>query len=112
MILLAGSGLASNYLTKNRNCLNGVELKLRRLGLFGGEFVVEDDPPQTLSISAAQRLLISNFKGNIEISTNAQSEPIARLVKRIRANSQDEASQIAKNIHLQIAPAGKNLQFN
>ncbi|MEP7338869.1 MAG: DUF4097 family beta strand repeat-containing protein [Acidobacteriota bacterium] len=112
MILLVGGGLASNYLAKNRNYLNGVELKLSRLGLLGGEFTVENDPPQTLSIAATQRLLISNFKGDIEISTNAQSEPTARLVKRIRAVNQDEASQTAQNIHLQIAPAGKNLQFN
>src|SRR5690242_15604258 len=50
MIFLVGGGLASNYLANNKAYLSGVELKLSRMGLFGGEFTVEDESPQTLSL--------------------------------------------------------------
>jgi DUF4097 and DUF4098 domain-containing protein YvlB len=112
MIFLVGGGLASNYLANNKAYLSGVELKLSRMGLFGGEFTVEDESPQTLSLSPSQRLFISDFKGSIEITAGAQTEPTARLVKHIRAARQDDANQTAKQIHLQIASAGKNLQFS
>lgn len=114
MILLVGGGLASNYLAKNRQYLAGVEFKLGQLGhlgVFGSEFTVEDEPPRTLSISPDMRLLVNNFKGDVEISAIPQAEPTARLVKRIRANNQEEANQVAKNIHLQASSSGKNLQF-
>src|SRR5262249_46645657 len=76
------------------------------------EFAIEDEPPQPFTISHEGRLVFSNFKGNIEISSFAESRPIARLIQHIRANNQGEANQIAHNIRLQIAQAGKNLQFS
>lgn len=112
MILLVGGGLGANYLATHKTYLNGVEWKLSRFGLFAGEFTVEDEPALALPISPAQRLLISNFRGNIEISAGAQPNASARLVKRIRANDQNEANQTAKSIHLQTAVTGKNLQLN
>jgi DUF4097 and DUF4098 domain-containing protein YvlB len=112
MIFLVGGGLASNYLANNRAYLSGVELKLSHMGLFGGEFTVEDESPQILSLSPSQRLLIGDFKGSVEIYAGAQTEPTARLVKHIRAARQEDANQTAKQIHLQTATVGKNLRFS
>ncbi|MEO6724882.1 MAG: DUF4097 family beta strand repeat-containing protein [Blastocatellia bacterium] len=112
MILLVGGGLASNFLAKNKAYLNGVESKLGRLGLFGSEFEVNAGEQVTLTLSPASHLVISGFKGDIEVSATAESQPTAQLIARIRANNKDEASQIASNIHLQVTPAGKNLQFS
>ena len=111
MILLVGGGLASNFLAKHNNYLNGVELKLGRLGLFGSEFEVNASEQMPLTLSSASRLVISGFKGDIEVSATEGFQPTAQLIARIRTNNKDEASQVARNIHLQITPAGKNLQF-
>jgi DUF4097 and DUF4098 domain-containing protein YvlB len=115
MVLLVGGGLGANYLAKNRQYLSGVEFKLGKLGhlgFFGSEYTVEDESPQTLSISPEMRLLVSKFKGDVEISALPQAEPTARLIKRIRASNQEEANQVAKNLHLQTSASGKNLQFS
>ncbi|MGH9800797.1 MAG: DUF4097 family beta strand repeat-containing protein, partial [Blastocatellia bacterium] len=115
MVLLVGGGLASNYLAKNRQHLNGFEFKLGQLGFLGNRFNVEDEPPQQFSLLKDGRqdgkLTVSDFKGDVEISTLEGSQPTARLIQHIRANNQEEANQAAKNIHLQIVQAGKNLQF-
>lgn len=111
MILLVGGGLASNFLAKHNNYLNGVELKLGRLGLFGSDFEVNASDQMPLALSPASHLSISGFKGDIEVSATEDSQPTAQLIARIRANNKDEASQIARNIHLQITSAGKSLQF-
>ncbi|HMZ19355.1 MAG TPA: hypothetical protein PLD20_15570, partial [Blastocatellia bacterium] len=114
MVLLVGGGLASNFLVKNRQYLSGFEFRLGHignLGIFGSEFAVEDEPPRTLALSPDARLLVANFKGDVEIQANPQAEPTARIVKRIRANNQEEANQLAKSLHLQTTPSGKNIQF-
>jgi len=111
MILLVGGGLTSNYLAKNRQYLNGVQLKLGQLRFFSSEFAVETDAPIPLAVSPETRLEIGSFKGDVEISA-ADAEPSARIIKRIRANNQEEASQISQNIKLQVLPSGKNLQFS
>ncbi len=114
MALMVGGGLASNFLAKNRQYLSGFEIRLGHLGnlgIFGSEFAIEDEPPQTLVLSSDARLLVANFKGDVEIHAQPQAEPIARLVKRIRANNQEEANQLAKSLHLQATPSGKNIQF-
>lgn len=111
MVLLVGGGLASNYLAKNRQHLQGVEFKLGQLGFWGSRFAVEDEPPQQFSVFNDGRLLVSDFNGNVEISTVEGSLPMARLVQNIRANNQAEAEQAGRNIRLQITQAGKNTQF-
>lgn len=115
MVLLVGGGLGANYLARNRQYLTGVEFKLGQLGhlgFFGSEFTIEDEPPQTLSVSSEMRLLVNHFNGDVEISAIPQAEPTARLIKRIRANNQEEANQAARNIHLQSSYSGKNIQFS
>jgi DUF4097 and DUF4098 domain-containing protein YvlB/uncharacterized membrane protein HdeD (DUF308 family) len=111
MILLTGGGLASNYLAKNQQHLQGVQFKLGQMGFWGNQFAVEDEPPQQFSVFQEGRLLVSDFKGDVEISTLEGSLPTARLVQHIRANNQEEANQIAQHIRLQITQAGKNIQF-
>lgn len=112
MVLLAGGGLASNYLSKNRQYLNGVEIKLSRLGFLGHDFTVENTTPATLTLTPESRLLVGNFNGDVLVSGSSDAVPTARLIKRIRANNQEEANQIAQHIKLQIAESGRNLQFS
>ncbi|MBS1788123.1 MAG: DUF4097 family beta strand repeat protein [Acidobacteria bacterium] len=111
MVLLVGGGLASNYVVKHREQLHGFEFKLGQLGFWGSRFDVEDDTPQQFSLAHDSRLLINDFRGDVEISTLAGSLPTARLIHHIRANNQQEADQAAGKIHLQISPAGVNVQF-
>ncbi len=111
MVLLVGGGLASNYLVKHRERLHGFELKVGQLGFWGSRFNIEDEPPQQFSIAQDSRLIISDFRGDVEIATLAGSLPMARLIQHIRANNQEEANQAASKIQLRITPVGKNLQF-
>lgn len=111
MVLLVGGGLASNYVVKHREQLHGFEFKLGQLGFLGSRFDVEDKAPQQFSLAHDSRLLINDFRGDVEISTLAGSAPTARLIHHIRANNQQEADQVASKIQLQIVPAGLNLQF-
>ncbi len=111
MVLLVGGGLTSNYLAKHRERLHGFEFKIGQLGFWGSRFDVEDEPPQQFSIAHDSRLLINDFRGNVEIATLAGSLPTARLIQHIRANNQEEANKAASDIQLQITPAGSNLQF-
>lgn len=112
MILIVGGGLTSNYLAKNRQYLNGVEFKLGNLGLFSKQFEIQDEQPQVFAISPNSRLLISGWNGDVSIASSAVTQATAKIIKRIRANSQEEANQFAKNLHLQITPAGKDVQFS
>ncbi|MFN0109672.1 MAG: DUF4097 family beta strand repeat-containing protein [Blastocatellia bacterium] len=112
MFLLVGGGLASNYLAKNRQHLNGFEFKLNQLGILGSRFNVEDEPPQQFAFSREGRVVISDFRGDIEIVAQPGSLPTARLIQHIRANNQEEANQVANKISLHIAQAGKNLSFS
>lgn len=109
MALVIGGGLASNYLAKNQQHLQGVQFKLGQLAFWGNRFAVEDEPSQQFSLVNDGRLLVSDFKGDIEISVLEGSLPSARLVQHIRANNQQEANQVAQQIHLQITQAGKNI---
>lgn len=111
MVLLAGGGLASNYLVRHRERFHGFEFKLGQLGFWGSRFDVENDGPQQFALAPDSRLRINDFRGDVQISTLAGSLPTARLIHHIRANNQQEANQAASNIHLQITPAGLNLQF-
>ncbi len=111
MALLVVGGLGSNYLAKNKQYLSGMQVKLGQFSFFGSEFTVENDAPTLLSLSPESRLVIGNFKGDVEITATSVATPSARLIKRIRANNQDEANRIAPNIQLQISPSGKNLLF-
>ncbi|MFN8002079.1 MAG: DUF4097 family beta strand repeat-containing protein [Acidobacteriota bacterium] len=117
MVLLFGSGLAANYVTKNSQSLNGWNLRLGQFSvvgdyLFGDPIAVEDEAAQTFALKAGTRLLLNNFKGDLEVSTAAQSQASARLIKRIRATNEEEAKQVAQNIHLQINPGENSLQFS
>jgi len=115
MLLIVVSGLAANFAAKNGQ--TGFNLRLGNLGdvgdyVFGNQFSIEDESPQSFAVAPNSRLYINNVNGDIEVNSAPQPQGAARLVKRIRANSEEEAKEIAKNIRLQIAPNGAGLQFN
>jgi DUF4097 and DUF4098 domain-containing protein YvlB/uncharacterized membrane protein HdeD (DUF308 family) len=115
MILITGSGLAANFLTRSGQ--TGFNLKIGRFGgvsdyFFGNQFQVEDDLPQTFAIAPNARLIINNANGDVEVNSAPHSQATARLIKRIRAASEEDAKAAAKNIHLQIASDGNSSQFN
>jgi DUF4097 and DUF4098 domain-containing protein YvlB len=116
MILIAGAGLAADFVAKNND--GGLNLNLRLGGLsvgdyvFGDQISVEDEIPQSFELAPNSRILINNARGDIEINSAPQSQATARLIRRLRAANAEEARKIAKNINLQIASNGVGYQFN
>jgi DUF4097 and DUF4098 domain-containing protein YvlB len=110
MVIIAGAGLAATIVANNQG--SGFNLNMRigdlRVGdyVFGDQIAIEDKSPQSFTLGPNSRLLINNAKGDIEIASAPQLHPTARLIRRIRAGSVEEAREIAKNINLQIIPEG------
>jgi DUF4097 and DUF4098 domain-containing protein YvlB/uncharacterized membrane protein HdeD (DUF308 family) len=111
MILITAGGLAANYLVKSVG-QDGILSHLGEVGsyLFGDRFSVAGEP-QTFAFASPARLVINDAKGDVEINSAPQPQATARLVKHIRAASEEEAKEAAKNIHLQIATDGANYQI-
>ncbi len=113
MLLIISGGLAANFAARNGQ---GVNLRLGNWSVgdyvFGDQFHIEDEPAQSFAVAPNSRLLINNLNGDIEVNSAPQTQATARLVKRIRATSEEEARGVAKNIHLQILPSGAVHQFN
>src|SRR5262249_40272430 len=80
--------------------------------VFGNQYSVEDESPQSFAVAPNSRLFINNANGDVEINSAPQPQATARLVRRIRAGSEEEARRVAKNIQLQIASNGPSYQFN
>ncbi|MGE0133322.1 MAG: DUF4097 family beta strand repeat-containing protein [Blastocatellales bacterium] len=114
MLLIVGSGLAASFAIQHGQ--TGFNLRIGDLGVgnyvFGNQLSIEDEPPQSFAIAPNSRLFINNANGDVEVNSAPQSQATARLIKRIRATSEEEAGEIAKNIHLQITPNGASHQFN
>ncbi|MGH9754528.1 MAG: DUF4097 family beta strand repeat-containing protein [Blastocatellia bacterium] len=114
MILIIGAGLAASFASKNGQ--GGFNLQLGGLSVsdyvFGNQISVEDEIPQSFDLAPNSRLFINNANGDIEINSAPQSQATAQLIRRIRAASDEEAKEIAKNISLRIASNGAGYQFN
>jgi DUF4097 and DUF4098 domain-containing protein YvlB/uncharacterized membrane protein HdeD (DUF308 family) len=114
MVLIVGSGLAANYFIRSGRQIN---LRLGKFGevrdfMFGNQLAVEDEPPQSFEIGPDSRLVLNNINGDIEVTAAPQQTATARIIKRIRAVSEEEAREAAKNIHLRIASDGGNHQIS
>src|SRR5262245_48278475 len=114
MILIVGAGMAASFAAKNGQ--GGLNLRLGDLNVgdyvFGNQISIDDDGLQSFALAPNARLLINNANGDVEINSAMQSQATARLIKRIRASSEEEARRLAKNISLQIAPNGVGYQIN
>jgi len=114
MVLIVAAGLAAFLAAKNGQ--GGLNLRLGDLSVgdyvFGDPISVEDEIPQSFAIAPNSRLFINNANGDIEINAAPQSQATARLIRRIRAGSEEEARGVAKNISLQITSNGVGYQFN
>jgi DUF4097 and DUF4098 domain-containing protein YvlB len=113
MLLIAGTGLSANYLSKHQELLSGVHLHLGDLGevgdyVFGNPIRIEDEPVQSFKLAPNARLTIDRLNGDLEIRASAVPQATAKLVKHIRATDEERARQAAQNIHLQINPSGPN----
>jgi DUF4097 and DUF4098 domain-containing protein YvlB len=113
MILIAGSGLAANYLAKKAQRLPAMDLGVTNMGdlrnyVFGNQIELEDEPRQTFALAPDSRLIIDGAKGDVEIAAANQPQASVRIVKRIRALGEDEARSSAQNIRLQISQDGNN----
>src|SRR5262249_47736541 len=80
--------------------------------VFGNQYSVGDESPQSFAVAPNSRLFINNANGDIEINSAPQAQATARLIRRVRARSNEEAQEIAKNIRLEIASNGPSYQFN
>src|SRR5262249_58751673 len=66
----------------------------------------------SFALAPNSRLFINSLNGDVEINSAPQSQATARLIRRIRVGSEEEARGVAKNISLQIAPNGVGHQLN
>src|SRR5262245_3908217 len=114
MILIVGVGLAASFAARSGH--GGLNLRLGKWGVgdyvFGDELSVEDESPQNFAVAPNSRLFINNANGDIEINSAPQPQATARLIRRVRAASEQDARDIAKNIRLQIVNNGAGYQFN
>jgi DUF4097 and DUF4098 domain-containing protein YvlB len=114
MVLIICCGLLANFAAKKDQAIFNLKIgNLSDLGnyVLGNRLSVEDESPQSFTVLPNSRLFINNANGDIEVSAAPQPQATARLVKRIRVASDEEAKEIAKNIHLQIDSNGANYQF-
>src|SRR5262245_36283 len=114
MILIVGVGLAASFAIRSGH--GGFNLRLGNFGVgdyvFGNQLSVEDELPQSFAVAPNSRLFINNASGDIEINSAPQPQATARLIRRVRAATEEDAREIAKNIRLQIASNGSGYQFN
>jgi DUF4097 and DUF4098 domain-containing protein YvlB len=111
MMLIAGSGLAANYLAKKAQNVSPMNLGAAHIGdlrdyVFGRQVAIEDEPPRTFALAADSRLIVDGTNGDVEIAAADQSQASVRIVKRIRALSDDEARGVAHYLQLQIYQDG------
>jgi DUF4097 and DUF4098 domain-containing protein YvlB len=116
-LLIAGTGLGANYLSKNDQLLTHVHQRLGQLGgvgeyVFGNPIRIEDEPSLTFKLPPNARLSFASFDGDIEIRGTATTQATAKLTKFLRVNNEERARELAKQIHLQINSAGNTLQFS
>jgi DUF4097 and DUF4098 domain-containing protein YvlB/uncharacterized membrane protein HdeD (DUF308 family) len=116
MLVIVGGGLAANYLAASPQLLSRLHLRLGSLGevrdyVFGGTLAVDDELAQTFALRPGARLVVGEAFGDVEVRGGSQPVASARLLKRIRASSEDEARQAAKNIQLQITQNGAVYQL-
>ena len=117
MLLIAGTGLGANYLSKNDQLLTRMNQRIGQIGgvseyVFGNPIKIEDEPPLAFKLPANARLSFASFNGDIEIRGTATTQATAKLTKFVRASSEDRAREAAKQIHLQINPVGNTAQFD
>ncbi len=115
MLLIAGAGLGSYWLNKNGQKLSRLRLPFsisNVRGIFNSEFSIADEAAKTFALTAKPRLVFDGFDGDIEIRSGDVRSPSARLVRRIRASSEDEAKAIAQRISLDIRSQGESSLFS
>ncbi|MBI1762469.1 MAG: DUF4097 family beta strand repeat protein [Acidobacteria bacterium] len=116
MLLIAGTGLSANYVSRNNQLLARVNERISAIGgvgeyVLGNPIRVDDEAPQPFKLPANARLLFNTFNGDIEIRGAATAQATAKLIKHIRASSEEKARDIARQIHLQIAANASTVQF-
>lgn len=116
ILLIAGTGLGANYLSKNDQLLARMNQRIGQLGdmgeyVFGNPIKVEDEPARPFKLPSNARLSFASFNGDIEIRGTATTQATAKLTKFVGASDENRARELAKQIHLQINPAGNLLQF-
>jgi DUF4097 and DUF4098 domain-containing protein YvlB len=109
MLLITGTGLSANYLSKHRDLFSGLQLRVGNFGnvgnyVFGNPIQVDDEPLQTFKLAPNAQLTIDPLNGELEIRTSNVQQATAKLTKHIRATNEEHARQTAQNIHLQINP--------
>lgn len=116
MLLIAGSGLSANYLSKNEQLLARFNQRITQFSgmgdyVFGNPIKIEDEAPQFFKLPANARLSFTSFNGDIEIRGTATAQATAKLTKFVRASDESRARELARQIHLQINPTANTVQF-
>lgn len=114
MLFIVGSGLASNYLARQPQILKSFSTRIDSLGAqVMGEFItVEDEAALSFELKPNTRLLIAQWRGDVQVQATEFKQPQARLIKRIRATNETQAREAATKLHLQLRPAANQLEFH
>jgi len=117
ILLIVGGGLAANRASASSQLFSRLRLRLGQFGdvrdyVFGDQQTVDDEPATTFALPPNARLVIGNVYGDVEVRGGSEPFARAKLIKRIRAVTEEDARRAAQNIHLQVTPAGNLYQFS
>jgi Putative adhesin len=111
MLLIVGGGLTANYLAKRGQVLNEINASVNNY-LMSSNHLIEDDRPQTFALLPNTHLLLSNFRGDVEVKVRPQSQAMVKLRKNIYVAGDEAAARIARSISLQIYSEGGKYQIS
>jgi uncharacterized membrane protein HdeD (DUF308 family) len=114
MVMVSAIGLGSHWLRGHSESLAHLRLPFRLSDIrtiFDGEFSLSEEP-KTFSLGANGKLVIEGVEGDLDIHTVTGASPTARIVKRIRAATEEEARDLAQRIAFDIKSNGDDRTFS
>ncbi len=115
MALVSVTGLGAHWLSRHSENLARLRLPFRLnsvRAIFETEYSIADDSAKAFAMTASSRLVFDGLEGDLDIHTVEGSSAVARIVKRIRASSEEDAQVIAQKITLAIGSQGDQRTFS
>lgn len=115
MVLVSATGLGAYWLGRHSDDLARLRLPFRLndiRSILDSEYSIADSAAQGFLLGANSRLVVDGLEGDVEVHTVPGSSATARIVKRIRASSDEEARIIARRISLDIKSQGDDRTFS
>lgn len=109
MLLIVAGGISADYLqrfgSRLENFFDSGSI-LSRL-LFSEKTAYEERSSHTFSIPENGTLILESIPGNLEISTSAQSEGVAQIIRRIRTVNAEQAREAAQKVSIDACTMAK-----